>query len=131
MLPGLSGEVTSVETARAAASRLARKYVDLGTQAVSHGWRQAGKRLARIDQYDLTAALVFATLIALVAFTFGDYGISNDEGVQQRYGELIVRYYASGMTDQTVFHFKNLYLYGGLFDVVVVGLQKLLPLDPY
>ena len=131
MLPGLSGEVTSVETARAAASRLARKYSDLGTQAVSHGWRQAGERLARIDQYDLTAALVFATLIALVAFTFGDYGISNDEEVQQHYGELIVRYYASGMTDQAVFHFKNLYLYGGLFDVIVVGLQKLLPLDPY
>ncbi len=71
------------------------------------------------------------TLIALVAFTFGDYGISNDEEVQQHYGELIVRYYASGMTDQAVFHFKNLYLYGGLFDVIVVGLQKLLPLDPY
>jgi len=98
---------------------------------VSSGWRQAGERLARIDQFDLATALVFATLIALVAFTFGDYGISNDEEVQQRYGELIVRYYASGMTDQAVFHFRNLYLYGGLFDIVAVGLEKLLPLDPY
>ena len=120
-----------METARAAALRLARKYFDLGAEAVSGGWRQAGERLARIDQYDLTAALVFAALIALVAFTFGDYGISNDEEVQQRYGELIVRYYASGMTDQAVFHFRNLYLYGGLFDVIAVGLEKLLPLDPY
>jgi len=131
MLPGLSGEVTSVETTRAAALRFARKFFHLGTQSVSCGWRQAAERLARIDQYDLTAALVFATLIALVAFTFGDYGISNDEEVQQRYGELIVRYYASGLTDQAVFHFRNLYLYGGLFDIVAVGLQKLLPLDPY
>jgi hypothetical protein len=131
MLPGVSGEITSVETTRAAASRFARKYFDIGTQSVSGAWRQAGERLAHIDQYDLAAALVFATLIALVAFTFGDYGISNDEGVQQRYGELIVRYYASGMTDQAVFHFRNLYLYGGLFDIVAVGLEKLLPLDPY
>jgi len=51
--------------------------------------------------------------------------------VQQRYGELIVRYYTSGLADRAVFHFRNLYLYGGLFDVVAVGLQKLLPLDPY
>ena len=131
MVPGLSGEVTSVETTRAAALRFARKYCDLGTRSVSGAWRQAGERLARVDQYDLTAALVFATLIALVAYTFGDYGISNDEGVQQRYGELIVRYYASGMTDLAVFHFRNLYLYGGLFDIVAVGLEKLLPLDPY
>jgi 4-amino-4-deoxy-L-arabinose transferase-like glycosyltransferase len=120
-----------VETTRAAALRFARKYFDMGIQSVSGAWRQAGERLARIDQYDLTAALVFATLIALVAYTFGDYGISNDEEVQQRYGELIIRYYASGMTDQAVFHFRNLYLYGGLFDIVAVGLQKLLPLDPY
>jgi hypothetical protein len=130
MVPG-SGEVTSVETRCAAALRLARKYVDLSSEAVSGAWRQAGARLARIDQYDLAAALVFATLIALVAFTFNDYGISNDEEVQQRYGELIVRYYASGMTDQAVFHFRNLYLYGGLFDVVAVGLERLLPLDLY
>jgi 4-amino-4-deoxy-L-arabinose transferase-like glycosyltransferase len=30
-----------------------------------------------------------------------------------------------------VFHFKNLYLYGGLFDVLAVGLQTILPLDAY
>ena len=93
--------------------------------------RKAGGWIARVDAYDFAAALVFLTLIGLVAFTFGDYGISNDEEVQQRYGELIVRYYTSGFTDQAVFHFRNLYLYGGLFDLVAVGLQKILPLDPY
>jgi hypothetical protein len=128
---GLSGEVTPVEPARGAAAKLARRYFDLGTQAVSGLRLKAGGRLARIDAYDFAAALVFVTLIGLVAFTFGDYGISNDEEVQQRYGELIVRYYTSGLTDQAVFHFRNLYLYGGLFDVAAVGLQKLLPLDPY
>ena len=87
--------------------------------------------LARLDRYDLAAGLLFGTVILLVAFTFGDYAISNDEEVQQRYGELIVAYYASGRVDEAVFHFGNLYLYGGLFDVIAVGVEKLLPLDTY
>jgi len=116
---------------REAATKLARRYFDLGTHTVSGLRLKAGGWLARMDAYDFAAALVFVTLIGLVAFTFGDYGISNDEEVQQRYGELIVRYYTSGLADRAVFHFRNLYLYGGLFDVVAVGLQKLLPLDPY
>lgn len=93
--------------------------------------RQGRGPFARLDGYDLTAALLFGALIILVLFTFKDYAISNDEGVQQRYGELIVAYYTSGFVDQTLFHFKNLYLYGGLFDLVAVWLEKLIPLDTY
>ena len=64
--------------------------------------------------------------------TFGDYAISNDEAVQQRYGELIVAYYRSGFTDRSLFHYDNLYLYGGLFDVAAVLVQRALSfLDPY
>ena len=69
--------------------------------------------------------------MALVFFTFKDYAISNDEEVQQRYGEMIVAYYATGFADQALFHFRDLYLYGGLFDLAAVGLEKLLPLDTY
>ena len=87
--------------------------------------------LARIDRYDVAALLLFSTLIVLVVFTFGDYAISNDEEVQQRYGEMIIADYTSGFVDQALFHFRNLYLYGGLFDVVAVGVEKLLPLDLY
>jgi hypothetical protein len=88
-------------------------------------------RLAGIDCYDLAAAALFVTLIALVAATFRDYAISNDEEVQQHYGALIVAYYVSGFTDQALFHFRDLYLYGGLFDVAAVGLGKILPFDIY
>ena len=42
--------------------------------------------------------------------------------VQHHYGELILNYYASGFKDQSVFHFENLYLYGGLFDIIAVSL---------
>ena len=111
----------------AGAMRLVRWGVDACRAAaarVAHG-------LDRIDRYDLTAALLFAALVVLVGLTFGDYAISNDEEVQQRYGELIVAYYRSGFVDQAVFHFRDLYLYGGLFDIAAVGLEKLIPLDTY
>jgi hypothetical protein len=93
--------------------------------------RGVQERLPRADRYDAMAAILFGALIVLVAFTFRDYAISNDEEVQQRYAELIVAYYRSGFVDQSVFHFRNLYLYGGLFDLVALGLQDLLPLEPY
>lgn len=104
-----------------------RRFVAAGGAALA----RAQKALARVDGYDLAAVLLFGTLILLVAFTFRDYAISNDEEVQQRYAELIVAYYRSGFTNDALFHFRNLYLYGGLFDLLAVGLQKLLPLDPY
>lgn len=65
--------------------------------------------------------------VAFVLATFPLHGASNDELVQHTYGELLWRYYASGMTDLAAFSYKNLYLYGGLFDLVAVFLQKLVP----
>ncbi|MFZ5692571.1 MAG: ArnT family glycosyltransferase [Pseudomonadota bacterium] len=70
-------------------------------------------------------------MLVLAVLIFRDYGISNDEEVQHRYGELIVNYYASGFRDTALFNYKNLYLYGGLFDIVAVGLAKLLPFDVF
>jgi hypothetical protein len=88
-------------------------------------------RLACIDRHDLASAALMAALVVLTFLTFHDYAISNDEEVQHRYGELIIAYYRSGFTDQTLFHFKNLYLYGGLFDVVAVLVGWVVPIDPY
>lgn len=76
-------------------------------------------------------SILLAGLVALVLLTFRDYGISNDEEVQHRYGELILAYYASGFSDRALFDYKNLYLYGGLFDITAVLLAKILPLDVY
>jgi hypothetical protein len=89
-------------------------------------------RVAVGNPYDLAAIVLFAVLVALVFLTYDSYAVSNDEQVQQVYGRLIIAYYRSGFTDQALFHFENLYLYGGLFDVLVVPLQQLLPfVDPY
>jgi hypothetical protein len=57
-------------------------------------------RLARYDHYDLAVAALLIGLVALAFATYKSYAISNDEEVQQRYGELIVAYYASEFTDQ-------------------------------
>lgn len=88
-------------------------------------------RLSSLDRYDLFSFALFAALIILALFTFRDYGISNDEEVQHRYGQMIIAYYASGFSDQSLFRFQNLYLYGGLFDVAAILIGYVVPADPY
>jgi hypothetical protein len=91
--------------------------------------QRLSSRLARADTCDLLALAAFTLLGLLVLLTFDDYAISNDETVQHRYGEFILGYYTSGFADQALFHFENLYLYGGLFDVISILLDRLLPFD--
>jgi hypothetical protein len=94
--------------------------------------RRLRARLAAHDRYDFAVAALLVALTACVLLTFDSYAISNDEGVQQRYGEMIVAYYASGFADRQLFHFDNLYLYGGLFDTIAVLLQRAMPgVDAY
>jgi Dolichyl-phosphate-mannose-protein mannosyltransferase len=88
-------------------------------------------RRGRIDWFDLASAALIAALVVLTFLTFDHYAISNDEEVQHRYGELIIAYYRSGFGDRTLFQYKNLYLYGGLFDVIAVLAGWVLPIDPY
>ena len=85
----------------------------------------------RIDLWDVASYGLIALLLVFAVAAFRDYGISNDEDVQHRYGAMIVAYYSSGLSDRSLFEFKNLYLYGGLFDVVAVLLEKALPFDRY
>jgi hypothetical protein len=73
------------------------------------------------------ALLLFAALAAYVALAWDQHGISNDEEVQHVYGRLLVDFYASGFTDRAAFAYKNLYLYGGFFDLLAAGLERLLP----
>lgn len=94
-------------------------------------WSKSLSWIARFNAYDVATLVLIAGLIVVVLLTFKDYAISNDEGVQHHYGELIIAYYTSGFADQSVFRFQNLYLYGGLFDVIAVVLGHLLPIDPY
>jgi hypothetical protein len=101
-----------------------------GAAAVRTGVPGSRRRL-RLDGHDVATVVWLCALSVVALKTFGDFAISNDEGVQHHYGELIIAYYASGYRIQDVFSFENLYLYGGLFDVVAVALSHLVPIDPY
>jgi hypothetical protein len=93
--------------------------------------RTGRKSATHIDPFDLASALLMAFLLLLILATFKEYAVSNDEGLQHHYGELIIAYYESGFSDRSVFGFDNLYLYGGLFDIIAVLLAHLLPFDLY
>ena len=81
--------------------------------------------------YDRLALALVMALIVLVVWTFGDYGITTDEYVQHTYGEKLWAFYLSGMTDRSVFAYDNLYLYGGLFDMVAVAIGHISPIGEY
>ncbi len=44
------------------------------------------------------------------------------------YGRLLLDFYRSGLVDQAAFEYKNLYLYGGFFDLVAAILEKIVPM---
>jgi hypothetical protein len=111
-------------------AKLGRKCIPGNAEQASL-WNKTTRWIARADGCDIATIALIAALAAIALFTFKDYAISNDEGVQHRYGELIIAYYASGFADQGVFNFQNLYLYGGLFDIAAVLLSHLVPIDPY
>jgi len=91
-----------------------------------------GTLVSRISPVDVLTGVLIAALTAIALSTFRAYAVSNDEGLQHHYGQLILDYYRSGMTDTTVFGFRDLYRYGGLFDIIAVRLGEIFPTyDPY
>jgi len=102
-----------------------------GTAEQPLPWSKPIRLFTRFGAYDLATVVLIAALAVISVCTFKDYAITNDEGVQHHYGELIVAYYTSGLAERGVFSFQNLYLYGGLFDIIAVALSHLIPIDPY
>src|SRR5674476_527499 len=103
----------------------------LGIAEKSLPWNRSIFWIARFNAYDIATTVLIAALAVIALCTFKDYAISNDEGVQHHYGELIISYYTSGFRALGVFSFQNLYLYGGLFDITAVALSHLIPINPY
>ncbi|MDP3921069.1 MAG: glycosyltransferase family 39 protein [Candidatus Omnitrophota bacterium] len=67
-------------------------------------------------------ALAFIAVAGLLAVAMPllslDFGITWDDWAQSYYGRLVLRFFLSGGADREVMGFKDLYLYGGFFDVV-------------
>jgi len=85
----------------------------------------------RAGAWDAASAALLAVLLALVAATFLDYGITADEGVQHRYGRRIVRWYATLGHDRSATEANNLLLYGGVFEVAAQAAEAVSPLGVF
>ncbi len=82
------------------------------------------------DQFaDATAAAVLAATAIVASLTFRDYGLGWDDYTHAQYGQLLLDYYASGLSDRRALSFVNLYMYGGGFDMAAALIDRLLPLE--
>lgn len=88
--------------------------------APAAAWETPARPLGRTR---IVSLLLFGVLGIFVLLTFHLHGISNDEEVQHVYGRLLVAFYRSGFADHAAFGYKNLYLYGGMFDVIAAVLE--------
>jgi len=79
-------------------------------------------------RFESATYLVFSLVFLFILLTFNQYGLSNDEPVQHEYGRLLLEFYRSGLTNQAAFHYVNLYLYGGFFDMMAASFEQVLPL---
>jgi len=59
---------------------------------------------------------LLAIVFIVIIYTFDDYGVTWDEWVHSRYGELVIDYFKSGFHDKRANSFFNLRYYGPLFD---------------
>jgi hypothetical protein len=76
---------------------------------------------------DALALLVAGIVGVLALLTFRDYGLSWDDYAHAEYGDLLLKLYASGFSDQRALSWVNLYYYGGGFDLLAALAAKLLP----
>ena len=67
----------------------------------------------------------------IVIMTHRHYGINLDETLHVTYGKAIVDWYLSSFTARDIFSFTNVWLYGGLYDLITHLLTAVSPLDTY
>jgi 4-amino-4-deoxy-L-arabinose transferase-like glycosyltransferase len=83
------------------------------------------------EQWRRLSRILFAVLAIIALWTFRDYGPTWDEDVQRVYGNGVIAFYTSFFRDHSSFEFKNLYLYGGFFDLIAQAATRISPLDLY
>lgn len=74
--------------------------------------------------YRFFFAFLSLFLLFLMPYLSFSYGITADEQVQQVYGTYVYDYFDSGGVKGQALEYKNLYLYGGMFDYWMVWIQR-------
>jgi hypothetical protein len=75
--------------------------------------------------------IVPALYLAVALATLGQYGITWDEPVQSRYGELALHYFATFGHDDAANRFLNLRWYGPLFEMLPAAIYHFTPAAKY
>lgn len=93
---------------------------------------EAVRRQLAADAARWLPVVLLALLLPVMVLLSADYGVTWDELPRQVYGERVWQFY-EGRSRATAFRTDpaGSHLYGGLFDVTAVALQRVLPLDPY
>jgi|GEM_PF-65710 len=74
--------------------------------------------------YRFLFAMLSILLLFVMPYLSFSYGVTADEGVQQDYGVHVYDYFQSNGVDGDALTYKNLYLYGGMFDYWMVCMQR-------
>lgn len=90
--------------------------------ALSRGWALA---------CDVASAAVLATVLAVVLWTFRDYGITWDETWHLVYGDQILQWFLTLGADTSALCYRIDFLYGGAFDLFGAIVRRFSPLDPF
>jgi Dolichyl-phosphate-mannose-protein mannosyltransferase len=90
--------------------------------------------LRRCDKEAFWTRLSFCAVTLgtiLVLLTFRDYGVTWDEDAHNWYGNFVLDYYLSFFDDKTALHWRDLYNYGAVFDMVAAALNRVSPIGVY
>jgi hypothetical protein len=82
------------------------------------------------DLASWTFVAIAAALLPVMVLASFDFGVTWDEKSRHRYGEFIWEFYR-GTRSRAAFGETGGHLYGGLFDVICVGLEQILPGNRY
>jgi len=85
-----------------------------------------------MGRYGIWLVVGLALLCSVgIALTFSDYGITWDENVQARYGEMALDYFLTGGENKSANSYYNLKYYGALFESGCAAIYRSLGSDPY
>jgi hypothetical protein len=84
-----------------------------------------------MNRWIVAGAAALTGIAVVMLSTVGGYGITWDEQFQSAYGEQVIAWYTSGFHNDAALIYRDLYLYGGLFDVIAQLVARASPLDLY
>jgi hypothetical protein len=90
-----------------------------------------GDRLEEAAVCERLSVMLVALALLLALLTFRDYGVTWDEDAHNWYGNFVLDYYLSLFSDRMALHWRDLYNYGAIFDMVAAAVNRVSPIGVY